>query len=83
MNKTTVLETLKKIIQPYIQDEIAFQNFSEATQFVDDLKINSAHLVDIILDVEDEFDIEFEDDEFEDFLSAKQAVGIILEKINA
>ena len=82
MNKTTVLKALKKIIQPYIQDETAFQNFSETTQFVDDLKINSAHLVDIILDIEDEFDIEFEDNEFEDFLSAKQAVAIILEKIN-
>ena len=62
MNNEQLIEALKKIVKPYIQDEVAFENLSQETDFVNDLKINSANLVDVILDVEDEFDIEIDND---------------------
>ena len=83
MNKTVLIEKLKKIVQPYIQDAAAFENLNEDTRFMDDLKINSANLVDIILDVEDEFDIEIEDDAMEEMLSVKAAMAIITKKLEA
>ncbi len=82
MSNEELIVTLKKIVKPYIQDEIAFENLSEDTDFVNDLKINSANLVDVILDVEDEFDIEIDNDSMEQMLSVKAAIEIITSKLN-
>ncbi len=82
MNKTELIDALKEIAKPYIQDEEAFQHVTEATNFIDDLKINSANLVDIVLDVEDKFDILIEDDEMERMLTVKGAMDIIISKMD-
>lgn len=81
MNKEELINSLKKIIKPYVQDEEAFKLLSEETDFINDLKINSANLVDIILDVEDEFDIEIDDKSMEKMLSVKAAIDIIITKL--
>lgn len=83
MNNEVLIEKLKKIVKPYIQDEEAFQVLNEETRFIEDLKINSANLVDIILDVEDEFDIVIEDELMDDMLSVSSAMSIIKSKIDA
>ena len=82
MKKEELIAKLKTIVQPYIQDEEAFKNLSENTNFITDLKINSANLVDVILDVEDEFDIRIEDAEMEKMISVKAAMEIINSKIS-
>jgi len=82
MIKEELIEKLKKIVKPYIQDESAFENLSEETDFVNDLKINSANLVDVILDVEDEFDIEIDNDSMEKMLSVKTAMEVINTKLD-
>ncbi|MFK7783091.1 acyl carrier protein [Psychroserpens sp.] len=81
MTKEELIAKLKTIVQPYIQDEQAFENLSEDTDFINDLKINSANLVDVILDVEDEFDIRIENDDMEKMISVKAAMGIVNEKL--
>jgi acyl carrier protein len=81
MTKDELIAKLKTIVQPYIQDEAAFENLSEDTDFINDLKINSANLVDVILDVEDEFDIRIENDDMEKMTSVKAAMGIINQKL--
>jgi acyl carrier protein len=81
MDQSTRLDTLRRLIKPYVQDEEAFAQLTEDTDFIRDLKINSAHLVDIILDVEDEFDIEIEDEAMENMLTVKSALAIIEEKV--
>jgi acyl carrier protein len=47
-------------VKPYASNEQAYENFTEDTDFITDLNINSANLVDIILDVEDAFHIDNE-----------------------
>lgn len=83
MTQEELITSLKKIVKPYIQDEEAFKNLSEETDFINDLKINSANLVDVILDVEDEFDIEIDNDSMEKMLSVKAAIEIIETKLAA
>ncbi|WP_166959706.1 acyl carrier protein [Yeosuana marina] len=83
MEKNELITKLKSIVEPYIQDEEAFKNLSEETDFVKDLKINSANLVDVILDVEDAFDIRIENDEMEKMLSVKAAMDIVNSKLEA
>lgn len=82
MKNEELIAKMKTIVQPYVQDEDAFHKLSEETTFVGDLKINSANLVDIILDVEDEFDIRIENEEMEQMLSVKAAMAIVNSKIN-
>ncbi|MGJ8591551.1 MAG: acyl carrier protein [Aquaticitalea sp.] len=81
MKNEELIARLKAIVEPYIQDEEAFKNLSEDTNFITDLKINSANLVDVILDVEDEFDIRIEDTEMEKMISVKAAMDIISSKV--
>ena len=83
MKREDIIESLKKIVQPYVQDQEGLQNLSENTDFIKDLKINSANLVDIILDVEDEFDITIEDDAMESMMTVGAAMKIIEDKIAA
>tara|TARA_B110000285_G_scaffold189384_1_gene216037 strand:+ start:619 stop:873 length:255 start_codon:yes stop_codon:yes gene_type:complete len=83
MEKQALIAKLKTIVEPYIQDEDAFKSLSENTDFVKDLKINSANLVDVILDVEDVFDIRIENVDMEKMLSVKAAMDIINEKLAA
>lgn len=82
MNKEELIQKLKKIVEPYVQDEQAYQNLSEDSDFINDLKINSANLVDVVLDVEDEFNIEIDNESMEQMLSVKNAVEIIQTKID-
>jgi len=81
MTKDQLIEKLRAIVKPYIQDEEAFSNLSENTDFINDLKINSANLVDVVLDVEDEFDIRIENDDMENMTSVKSAMEIINNKL--
>ncbi|QTE21395.1 acyl carrier protein [Polaribacter cellanae] len=83
MTKAEIINKLTTIVKPYVQNEEGFKNMSEKTDFINDLEINSANLVDIILDVEDEFNIEIDNDAMEKMLSVKATVAIIQEKINA
>ncbi|TXD82710.1 acyl carrier protein [Subsaximicrobium wynnwilliamsii] len=81
MTKDELISKLKAIVKPYVQDEEALEKLSEDTDFISDLKINSANLVDVILDVEDEFDIRIENDDMEKMTNVKAAMAIVNEKL--
>ena len=81
MEKDAMIEKLKKIVKPYVQDQAAFEALTEETDFIKDLKINSANLVDVVLDVEDEFDITIDDSSMKKMLTVKAALEIVNEKL--
>lgn len=81
MVRQEITEKLRNIIEPYARDQEALASMNEETSFVDDLDINSANLVDIIIDVEAAFDIEIDDDAAEEMLTVRQAVAIIESQI--
>lgn len=83
MQNDELIIKLKAIVAPYVQDEEAFKNLSPQTDFVKDLKINSANLVDIILDIEDEFDIRLENEDMEQMLTVKAAMEIVTTKLRS
>lgn len=80
MSTDEIIYCLKKIVAPYVQNEEAFKHFNQQTDFVRDLEINSANLVDIVLDVEDEFDITIDNDSMDNMLTVNDAVAIIRAK---
>ncbi len=81
MTQQELINKLKTIVKPYIQNEMAFQNMTPETDFINDLKINSANLVDVVLDIEDEFDIEMDTQSMEKMLDVKSAMDIINTKL--
>jgi len=81
MSDKELLKKLKNIVTPYVQDKEGLENFDESTDFLNDLKINSANLVDVVLDVEDEFDIEIDNDSMSDMLNVLDAKKIIQLKL--
>ena len=83
MTKVEIIGKLTTIVKPCIQNEEGFKNLNENTDFINDLEINSANLVDIILDVEDEFKIEIDNDSMEKMLSVKATIEVIQTKMNA
>ncbi len=76
------IEQLKVIIKPYIQNEEAFEALTENTDFINDLKINSANLVDVILDIEEQFDIIIDNESMERMVNVKAAMEIIETKLS-
>lgn len=82
MNKEETIEKLKGIVKPYIQNQEAFDNLTESTDFIDDLRINSANLVDVILDIEEEYNIIIDNQSMERMLDVKSAMEIIETKLS-
>ena len=81
MEKAAVIEQLKKIVKPFVKNEEAFENINENTDFITDLNINSANLVDIVLDVEDAFGIVIDNQSMEKMLTVKATLDIIETKL--
>ncbi|HRI24150.1 MAG TPA: acyl carrier protein [Ferruginibacter sp.] len=82
MTNEELIPRLKEIIRPYIRDEEAFASLNENTDFLKDLKINSANLVDVILDIESAYDIIIDNESMEKMLNVKAAIDIINAKLN-
>ena len=81
MNKEEIINQLKSIVRPYARNEEAFDNLTENTDFITDLKVNSANLVDIILDVEEAFDITIDNEAMQKMLNVKSALEIVESKL--
>lgn len=81
MNKEELIARLKLIIKPYTTNTEAYDNLTEDTDFINDLSINSANLVDIILDIEENFDVVIDNTDMERMLDVKTAVEIIETKL--
>lgn len=82
MKTEEIIGQLKTIIQPYINNQLAFENLSETTDFITDLQINSANLVDIILDIEEQYNIEIDTVSMEKMVNVKAAIDIIQTKLS-
>lgn len=83
MNKDELIAKLKVIIKPYTSNIEAYENLSENTDFISDLNINSANLVDIVLDIEETFDVLIDTTDMQRMLDVKTAVAIIQSKLDA
>jgi acyl carrier protein len=82
MNREETISKLKTIVKPYIKNQQAFDTLTEDTDFITDLEINSANLVDIILDTEEQFGIEIDNQSMEKMINIKAALEIIETKLS-
>jgi acyl carrier protein len=81
MDRQVILDELKKVLAPYTPNKEALNNSNEQTDLIKDLKINSANLVDIIIDAENQYNIEIDMDSAEKINNIGSCIDIIIEKI--
>ena len=78
MNEVEILGKVVAVLKPYVKNEAALETATGATSILNDLQVNSARLVDIILALEDEFDIEIDDDAADSVQTLQDAVNVIV-----
>lgn len=83
MERTEIQDRLLPIISKYLPDEVSKEDIKAESDLLKDLQINSAYLVDIIIAIEEEFDIAIEDEILVKMNTVEESILIIEEKINA
>ncbi len=82
METQAIYEKVVSLISPYVKKEGALQSVSHSTKILEDLGVNSARLVDIVLAFEDTFDIEVEDEAADSIWTIGDAVKLVGSKLN-
>lgn len=80
MQKQEVFDKVVSLIKPFARDEVALANVGMETRILQDLKVNSARLVDIVIAFEDEFGVSIDDEAAERVSTIGEIVTMILEK---
>ena len=81
MTKEERYQKLKDIIKIYLPEDVMIKEVKEHSNFISELNINSANLVDIVLDVEDAFDIRLENEDMDQMQTVADALRIIETKL--
>jgi len=81
MERSEIRDKIVEIIGTYAKDKDAVANVTDETNILEDLKVNSARLVDVILDFEDAFDIEVEDEDADSVNTVGDAVNLVAAKV--
>ncbi len=81
MNRTEIFEQFIELIREYVKEPALLENASMETRIIQDLKVNSARLVDIIIKAEDTFDIEIDDDDADEIRTIGDAVNVVEKKL--
>ncbi|WP_297794803.1 acyl carrier protein [uncultured Eudoraea sp.] len=80
MEKEDYYQQLRGIVQPYLPEDVTIKDVTPESHFINELNINSANLVDIVLDVEDAFGITLENDDMDQMQTVNDAIAIINKK---
>lgn len=83
MERTTVFADFKNILSEHVSDNCAqvLKNLNEQTNLADDLQIESLDIVNIVIDIEDKFGIEIDNDSIRKMSTVGSCVNLIQEKV--
>ena len=81
MDKATVRGQIYTMLKKYTRKPEVWETATDDSKILQDLKINSARLVDITLEMEDTFDIEIDNDAMDRIISINDAIDVVMEKL--
>ncbi len=81
MSREEILDELKRVLAPYTADKEKLAAINDHTDLIRDLKINSANLVDIIIDAEAKYNIEIDYDAAEKMVNVGNCIDVIEERL--
>jgi acyl carrier protein len=79
MEQAEIYTNVVRIISKHAKNEDALKSISTDTHIIKDLQVNSARLVDIVLDFEDTFNLEISDDDADRINTIGDAVKLVKE----
>lgn len=79
MDNAEILAKVKEIAADKL--DVAVENVEDSSSFIEDLGADSLDVVELIMGLEDEFEIEISDDEAENIATVTDAVTFISERI--
>ena len=80
MEQQHVFAKVVGILTPFVKSKEELGRVAMGTSLLDDLKLNSARLVDVVIAMEDTFGIEVKDEEADSVKTVGDAVTLILGK---
>lgn len=80
MVQTEVFDKVVGILKPFVRAPEALEKVGPGTSILGELKVNSARLVDVVLEMEDAFGIAISDEEADSVRSVGDAVSLVLRK---
>jgi acyl carrier protein len=84
MDQKEVFEQVIAILKPFAKNPEALANVTLETSIQKDLRVNSARLVDVVLEIEERFGIQVKDEDADKVRTVGDAVGLVLRnKANA
>ena len=78
MNQREALEKVIAILKPFVKNQEALANVTLETSIQKDLKVNSARLVDVVLEIEELFGIQVKDEDAEKVRTVADAVALVM-----
>lgn len=79
-HEEAIKEGLIEIIRPYLPEELSSVEVDQGSHFIRDLKINSAYLVDIVLDIEDRYNLIIEDEVIGKMNTIQDSIDLIFKQ---
>jgi len=81
VSEKEIFDGVVSIVGPHAKNAEALAKVNNETTILKDLGVNSARLVDVIIQMEDKFSIEVTDEDAEKVMTIGDAVSIIKSKI--
>lgn len=81
MDEQKIFQEMVNILRPYTKDQALLDKATMETNILNDLKVNSARLVDVIIKCEDVFGIMIDDDDADKIGTIGDAVTLIKSKL--
>jgi acyl carrier protein len=81
MDDKKIFDEMINILRVYTKDATLLEKATLDTHILNDLKVNSARLVDVIIKCEDVYGISIDDDEADKIRTIGDAVKIIKQKL--
>lgn len=82
MTSEEIYAKILPIVKAYLPEDVPEDAINPDSDLTRELNINSAHLVDVVLDVEDAFDVEFANEDMESLRTLNDAIAIIQRKLS-
>ena len=81
METQEIFKKVIEIVKEFVKEKDRLENVDMDTLIIQDLKVNSARLIDIIIEAEDAFDIEIDDDDADQIKTVGDAVQVVEKKL--
>lgn len=81
MQREEIQDQLLPIISKYIPDEVDTTNLALEMDLINDLQINSAYIIDIVIEIEETFDITIEDEAVANINTIQEAIDVVFQEM--